>query len=134
MEGIQTSPLWQHRIQSIPERMKRLLKAFKTKNFQLLGTIIEEDCLDMHQVMQTQNPPLFYWNEETERIMHTIVDWRKHGIPIYFTIDAGPNVHLICENEYAKEVGERIKHIVGVQSVISNCVSKGTYCIEKHLF
>lgn len=134
MDGIYTSPYWQNRMKSIPERVLRVKQAFQKKNFKKLGECIEEDCLNMHHVMQTQTPPLYYWNEATKNIMQAVVDWRNKGVPVYFTIDAGPNVHLICEEKQAKVVGERIQYVEGVQSIITNTVSTGTHCVENHLF
>ncbi|MFZ5845444.1 MAG: diphosphomevalonate decarboxylase [Patescibacteria group bacterium] len=60
MERIKTSSWWRERITAIPKRINRLKQAFEDKDFRKLGEVIEEDCLDMHWVMQTQNPPLFY--------------------------------------------------------------------------
>jgi diphosphomevalonate decarboxylase len=134
MEGISTSPYWKDRIKRIPYKIQKIQEIFQEKNFQKLGELIEEDCLDMHHVMQTQNPPLFYWNEVTRRIMDAVIEWRKQGVLVYFTIDAGPNIHLICEKEQVKNVIKRITTIDGVELIIVNSVSEGTHCINTHLF
>ena len=97
METISTSPYLSLRLAAIPLRLRNMKQAFDEKNFSRLGEIMEEDCLDMHHVMQTQTPPLFYWNDATKRIMEAVRGWRKNGLSVYLTIDAGPNVHIICE-------------------------------------
>jgi len=134
MEGISTSPYWQKRMKYIPGRILRTKQAFQEKNFQKLGEVIEEDCLDMHHVMQTQSPPLYYWNEITKNIMQSVIDWRKQGLPVYFTIDAGPNMHCICEGKDEAKVMTALKTVQGVQSIIQNKVARGAYCINNHLF
>lgn len=134
MEGILTSPHWRDRMNAIPERMARIKRAFQEKNMKHLGEIIEEDCLDMHHVMQTQSPQLYYWNEGTKNIMKEVSVWRKQGVPVYFTIDAGPNVHLIYEEKQEQDVIKRVKSIRGVESIIVNGVSTGTRCVDSHLF
>jgi len=134
MDKIKTSPYLKERIQQIPGRITRLLQAFKDKNFTVFGEVIEEECLDMHHVMQTQNPPLLYWNEVTKQIMKAVIDWRSQGLWVYFTIDAGPNVHCICDEKDAHIVKDRLQLINGVQSVISNRVTTGARCIDTHLF
>lgn len=91
-DRVKTSPFFTRRLDAIPGRIKRLETALKTKNFPLFGAVIEEECLDMHHVMQTQDPPLFYWNEDTRRVIDAIQD-----LPAHYTIDAGPNVHVFCE-------------------------------------
>jgi diphosphomevalonate decarboxylase len=100
-EGAYTSPFFTKRLQEVPKRISRLEAALAKKDFQKLGEVIEEDCLDVHHVMQTQSPPLFYWNEKTRQVIRAI---KKSGLPVYFTIDAGPNVHLICEAKDEKQV------------------------------
>ena len=84
--------------------------------------------------MQTQIPPLYYWNDITKRIMKEVVRWRESGLPVYFTIDAGPNVHLICEGKNKERVTECLTSIQGIQSVIVNEPAKGAHTIETHLF
>lgn len=134
METVQTSPHLVRRLVAVDERMNTIKVAFKTKNFSMLGEIIEEDCLDMHHVMQTQKPPLTYWNETTRYIMEAVVDWRKKGLPVYFTIDAGPNVHCICEGKDEARVVERVRALRGIKRVIVNMPSDGAKIIEDHLF
>ena len=101
-----SSPFFTKRLAMIPKRIKRIEKALKEKNFPELGNVIEEDCLDMHHVMQTQTPPLFYWNEKTQQVIKQV---KRSGLPVYFTIDAGPNVHLICEAKNEKKLVENLK-------------------------
>lgn len=133
-KGVKTSPLWRERVRSISEKIEKTKVALNEKDFQMLGEIIEEDCLDMHHVMQTQNPPLFYWNDTTKKIMDAVASWRKQGLAVYFTIDAGPNVHLICEGKDEKHVVDAVKTIAGIQEVIVNQPAKGAHIIESHLF
>ena len=130
----ESSPFFINRLQTLPERILRCEKALKSKNFDLLGEVIEEDCLDMHHVMQTQNPPLMYWNSTTKKIMDSVKVWRTKGIPVYFTIDAGPNVHLICERKDEDRVMKSVKKINGIQKIIPNSSSKGTHVVNAHLF
>jgi len=99
-----TSPFFRERLAALPRRIARLEHALKTRNMQELGETIEEDCLDMHHVMQTQNPPLYYWNEETKEVIKTI-----RGLPACFTIDAGSNVHVICEAKNEENVIRKLR-------------------------
>jgi diphosphomevalonate decarboxylase len=100
-----TSPHFKNRIAAIPGRMKRCIDAIKTKNFPELQDVAEEDALDMHHVMETQDPPLNYLNAETHRIIREIKELRsKKNLDVLFTMDAGPTVHLICTEAARKEV------------------------------
>ena len=105
-ERVETSPYFQKRLADVPNRIKRLETALQEKNFKVFGETLEEDCLDMHHVMQTQNPPLYYWNAETVEIMELI---KQRTVPAYFTIDAGPNVHIICEGKDEQKITKLFK-------------------------
>lgn len=133
-KGVKTSPFWKKRNDAVSARMIRITNALKEKNFKELGEVIEEDCLDMHKVMQTQTPPLLYWNDTTKIIMDAIREWRKQGLPVYFTIDAGPNVHLICEKKDQTHVVKYLGSIQGIQEVIVNTPAPGAHVSNIHLF
>jgi len=134
METVSTSPFLAKRLAAIPERIIRCKLALKDKNFTQLGEVMEEDCMDMHAVMQSQNPPCMYWNETTVAIMDAIKIWRSEGLPVYFTIDAGPNVHVIYEAIHEHEVAQKLATLSGVEKIIYNNVSSGAQRIDKHLF
>jgi diphosphomevalonate decarboxylase len=134
MEGVTTSPFLAARLAAIPDRLMLIKQALQRKDFPALGALIEEDCLDMHRVMQTQRPPLMYWNSLTQELIRMIPEWRQTGVAVYFTIDAGPNVHLICQRQDQQAVMDRVSTIAGVTSVIKNTVCAGTRLLNTHLF
>lgn len=132
--NVQTSPLLKKRLNNLPKRIERLKKALKEKDFYTFGKIIEEEALEMHSVMKTQTPPLFYLNRSTIEIIEKIKAWRKRGLFSYFTLDAGPNIHLVCEGKDEKEVLERVKGKEEIKQIIVNKPSQGASIISKHLF
>jgi diphosphomevalonate decarboxylase len=60
--------------------------------------------------------------------------WRAQGLPVYFTIDAGPNVHLICEAEHANEVAQRTLALPGVDHILTSGPGPAPRLVETHLF
>lgn len=134
MKNVATSPKLTSRLSSIPGRMERLVCALGEKKFSEFGQVVEEDCLDMHAVMQTQVPPLLYWNDTTRILMDAVRLWRKEGVPVYFTIDAGPNVHVLCEGKHESLVMEKLRKLDGIESIIANRPSAGVKKISEHLF
>ena len=103
-----TSPLFQKRIEAIAARRQHIcIDAILKKDFEALQQVVEEDCWDMHNVMQTQTPPLHYLNDETHRIVDEITDLReREHLPVLYTMDAGPTVHCICTEAALKAVQE----------------------------
>ena len=102
-----TSSLFKERLSQMPRRNRECREAILAKDFEKLQHIAEEDALDMHRVMETQEPPLQYLSEETHRIIRDISHLRKsEKLPVLYTMDAGPTVHLICTDDAARTVHE----------------------------
>lgn len=129
-----SSPYFKARLKQLPSRIKELKEAFFNKDFEKFGKIVEEEAVDLHMMAMTSNPPVYYWNEGTMEIIHAVQEWRKSGLSVFFTIDAGPNVHLICPRKDAKKVSDEAKKLKNVAFTIINEPCKGTHLIDKHLF
>lgn len=122
---VESSPFFKARLLSINHKIKEIKHALKTKNFTKFGEIIEEEAINMHSVMMTSCPPLFYWTAKTFEIIQAIGDWREEGLEAYFTIDAGPNVHVICLEKDVDMVKRRLLQIKGIKNIIVNKPSFG---------
>ncbi len=103
-----TSPYFADRIEAIrTRRQKECVDAILKKDFEKLRAVTEEDALDMHHVMETSTPPLKYLTSDTHRILKEITALREsEHLPVLYTMDAGPTVHLICESDAVKVVQE----------------------------
>lgn len=118
-ELAKTSPLQSARVQDTDKRLERCREAIQNKDFELLAETIENDCNMMHAVMMTSVPPVFYWAPITLDIMRSVKAWRKTGIAVAYTIDAGPNVHVICETEVEDVLKSKLEKYPGVKDVIT---------------
>lgn len=107
------------RVTDAARRLQVCRTALRNKDFSLLAEIIEEDCLMMHAVMMTSRPSLLYWSPTSLAVMRAVTEWRRGGLPACFTLDAGPNVHVLCPSEANAEVGQRLQRIAGVKRVLS---------------
>ena len=128
------SPFFPARVKGLNQRLKNIKKAIKNKNFDKFGHILEEETLNMHTVMMTSTPPLLYWQGKTMEIMQIIRSWREEGLKSYFTIDAGPTVHIICLKKDTSSVKNKLSRISGIKLLIVNDVAKGAHFLNKHLF
>jgi diphosphomevalonate decarboxylase len=113
-----TSPFQVVRVADADRRIDRCRNALLTKDFESFAEIIEEDSNMMHAVMMTSNPALFYWEPATIEVMKAVQAWRKAGIPAAYTIDAGPNIHILCESQVVENIKHRIASIPGVKDVL----------------
>ena len=121
-----SSALQTARVASASDRFERCKAALLAKDIQTMGPIIEEDAVMMHGVMMTSHPPLYYWTPATLELIHATAIWRADGLPVYFTIDAGPNVHLICEAQHADQVEAAARALPGISEVLRSGVGGET--------
>ena len=129
-----SSPYFESRLQKLPRRLQKCRKALEEKNFSLLGQCIESDTISMHKVMMTSQPPINYFTSGTREIVSKVPKWRTEGIRAYFSIDAGPNVHVICEEGDASMVEKKLREIPEVEQTIINRPTAGVHPISDHLF
>jgi diphosphomevalonate decarboxylase len=93
-----SSPLFIPRLSGLPERMNLVKQALADRDIQTLGLWLEVEALEMHAVIMTASQPVHYLNQEALRFIADLREARQQGeIHAYFTIDAGPNIHVIHE-------------------------------------
>jgi diphosphomevalonate decarboxylase len=112
-----TSPLQAARLADAPRRLEICRNAIQQRDFAALADIVELDSNMMHAVMMTSRPALFYWQEATLTVMQAVRAARAKGLPVCYTIDAGPNVHAITEAAEAEHTAELLRSIPGVREV-----------------
>lgn len=114
-----TSPLQSVRVTDAPRRLGICRDAILKRDFSTFAEIVELDSNLMHAVMMTSRPPLFYWTPVSLELIKTIPQWRAAGLPVCYTLDAGPNVHVLCLADAASQVQEILAGIQGVKQVIT---------------
>ena len=113
-----TSPLQTARVEGAPQRLAQCREAILERDFEAFAEVTEMDNNLMHAVMMTSRPQLLYWQPATIAIMRAVQSWRDDGLPVCYTVDAGPNVHVICEGAVQERVDSLLRQIPGVQDVL----------------
>ncbi len=114
-----SSPLQKARVADTARRLDVCRAAIQNRDFTALAEIIEQDSNLMHAVMMTSTPALFYWEPSSLALMQAVRVWRAGGLPAAYTLDAGPNVHVICEAAAAEQVRARLEGFPGVRQVLT---------------
>jgi diphosphomevalonate decarboxylase len=113
-----SSPLQSARIADAPRRLQICRKAILEMDIDALAEIAELDSNLLHAVMMTSHPPLFYWQPATLAVMQFVRSEREKGLPAFYTIDAGPNVHVITPQVNSTRLTEMLREQPGVQNVL----------------
>ena len=78
----------------------------------------------------TAKPPHIYWNPSTIRILHQVHNIQEKGLHVLFTIDAGPQVKLICDPADTQLILEQFESMHDISKKIVTKVG-GVPRIEK---
>jgi diphosphomevalonate decarboxylase len=133
-ELVGPSPFADARLIAAERALPVVRGALLARDLVTFGEETEQEAIRMHAVAMTSQPSLLYWSPETVRIMHAVRAWRADGLAAYFTIDAGANVHVLCEGANAPELDSRLRALPGVLDVFINHPGPGTRLIGDHLF
>jgi len=113
-----TSPLQDARVVDAPRRLEMCRNAILERDFNMFASIMELDSDMMHSVMMTSTPALHYWKPASLHVMDAVRQWRADGLSACYTVDAGPNVHVICLDDDMHEVENRLREFEGVKDVL----------------
>ena len=127
-----TSPLQEARVKDAPRRLDLCRQALLDRDFDALAAIVELDSDMMHAVMMTSMPGLYYWQPASITIMESVRKWRKSGIPVFYTVDAGPNIHVICPQEQAEGVERNLRELPGMLDVLVAGVDGPARIVSNH--
>lgn len=114
---VQTSVFYSGWLETIDQDLSIARHAINERDFEKLGTVLEKNALKMHATTLGANPPFMYWQGATIEIMNVIQELRAKGIEAYFTIDAGPNVKVICESKDEEIVFKTLQGLPMVKDI-----------------
>ncbi len=127
----ETSPYYPAWIESSRKDLADMRDAITRRDFEKLGEIAEFSCFKMHGLAMSANPALIYWNELTVRLIEEVRILRKQGIPAYVTIDAGPQVKVICPPGESNRLAAHFSEMKGIKQVLQSNIG-GDARLKQH--
>lgn len=113
-----TSPLYGAWVTAAPEIFRQVRRAVLERSFDELASAMEQSALAMHATMLAARPPIVYFRGPSIELVDRLPRWRADGLPLAFTMDAGPNVKVLTPSAHAAELEGRLLDFPGVGSVI----------------
>ena len=113
-----TSPFYDAWVASAPGWCDAVKRAIRDRDLELLGTAMEQSTLSFHCCAITSQPSTLYWSPATIAALQTVTDLRASGVPVWSTMDAGPQVKALCEVDDATRVGDALRQTPGVLRVL----------------
>lgn len=108
------------------QRMDNLTAAMRAGDLETFGKITEAEALTLHALMMTSNPPYLLMEPNSIAAIRKVQAYRAEtGHPLYFTLDAGPNLHLLYPDHIANEVKTFIR------SELTSLCQDGRYIADR---
>ncbi len=114
-----TSPYYRAWLDTVNPHIEESIHAIRKRDFEHLADVAEASCLAMHASAIAARPGVLYWRGITVGLIHFVRELRASGLPVFFTIDAGPHVKVFCEGDAVSEVRKNLQDFDGVIDTIT---------------
>lgn len=125
----ETSPLFPAFVAEAPGRVERARQALLDRDLAALGEEMERSTWEMHATMLSAWPTVRYARPGTMACLDAIADLRSQGLPAYCTMDAGPNVKVLCAADDSELVAEVLR---GHARAVEVLAVGGDPTVERH--
>ncbi len=122
------------RIQQVNYHLKLMIKAITGGDWDTFSRVTENEALTLHGLMMSSDPGFLLLQANTIKAIEKIIAFRaRHKSRVTYTIDAGPNLHILYPAEDQETVrkfihDELIRYCEG-GFIIDDCLGKGPVMI-----
>ncbi|GAA2102294.1 diphosphomevalonate decarboxylase [Actinomadura alba] len=116
---VETSPLYRSWVISSKADLADMRAALHRGDLEAVGEIAERNALGMHATMLAARPAVRYLSPATLSVLDGVLRLREDGVPAYATMDAGPNVKVLCHRADAARVAETVRGAAPGCSVVT---------------
>jgi diphosphomevalonate decarboxylase len=123
----------ENRYEQARNRTQDLIQAFGNGDVKQFGKIAENEALTLHALMMCSEPSYMLMRPNSLLMIEKVREFRTETkLPLYFTLDAGPNLHLLYPDEYLAEIQGFIKSelvpLCENEEWIADKVGQGAVC------
>ena len=124
-----TSPYYPAWVATSSADLDQGRQAVLNRDFEALADVAERNCLKMHSAAMASRPPLIYWNAATVACLQAVRSLRRSAVPVFFTIDAGPQLKAICAPGASARVRKVLAAVPGVADVLVSGLGAGAEAV-----
>jgi diphosphomevalonate decarboxylase len=128
--AVKNSPFFPVWLQSHDADLEEIRQGIRDRDLGRVGQAAEHNCLKMHAVSMAARPSILYWTPPTVAVMRRVIELRHAGLDAYFTIDAGPQLKVLCLPQQRAAVAEEIGRVPGVRKVLLSAPGCGAQVVE----
>jgi diphosphomevalonate decarboxylase len=109
----QTSPVFSSWIRENHRHEEMMLAGLQNRDLEQLGAAMRQSYLFMFSTMFTADPPVIYWLPESMAVIRACEKLRRNGLNVWETMDAGPQVKLLCQESETGRIVEELEKEIG---------------------
>lgn len=110
---MENNPFASARYAQAGDNLGVLIEAMKAGDLEVFGNIVENEALTLHALMMSSHPSFILMQPNSLKIIDLIKTFRKeNNIPLCYTLDAGPNIHLLYPEANAEAVETFIREVL----------------------
>ena len=130
---MKNNPFGKARIEQANSNLTNLFHVLQSGDLDNFIKIVENEALTLHAMMQTSDPAFILMKPNTLKIIESLWDFRETtGVPLCFTLDAGPNLHILYPDENRSKVQEFLESVneLTTGQVINDYIGNGPEKLE----
>ena len=113
-----TSPLYAPWVETAQDAFEQAIDALAVRDLEKLIDAMEVSTMRMHASAMGARPPILYWKPASLAAVECVHELRQAGILCGWTMDAGPNVKVLCRADDGAAVAEALSNVPGVGSTL----------------
>lgn len=125
-----TSPFHEAWVSRTKDDLEEMRRALRAQDLERVGHLAEQNALRMHASMLASDPPLLYFNPATVAVIQDVHRMRAEGQHAWVTIDAGPQVKVLCPPGRGDAIAARLAAVEGVETLLRSRPGRGASILE----
>jgi diphosphomevalonate decarboxylase len=125
-----TSPYHDAWIALVERDLEAAVTALADGDLERLTEVVEGSCLAMHANAMAARPGILYWKGATLWGIERVRALRAEGVPVMFTIDAGPHVVAFTVPAELERVATALEAHPEVARVVRSSAGRGAHLVD----
>ncbi|MGT2800402.1 diphosphomevalonate decarboxylase [Streptococcus marmotae] len=129
---VQTSSFYPMWVETAARDLQDIKAAIAQRDFERVGQLTEHNGMKMHATTLSANPPFTYWTADSLKAQEAVRQVRADlQIPAYMTMDAGPNVKVLCRASDMDCLVAALKEYLPAEQILTSLPGRGAYVLSE---
>ncbi len=128
--SVKTSPFYPTWREIVADDMVAMKRAIARQDIDAIGHLAEENAMRMHALTLSADPAFTYFAAETIQAINLIKNLRENGLNCYYTMDAGPNIKLIYNQQDRAQIIDQLTPLFGRDRLVVAQPGPGAHLLK----